>query len=281
MKKILCLILLLSICLCSCSDQQEQERFADMKADFSKFNALKDVALVVGNDMIYFHDYEVDLEELIKDDSQIYRVRGTVIGNDNMYLLVSKKANGEWSFSICQCDLNGNNLQILHEQKNLDCEIISAAVTEKLIYVKYKSQKTTFVDCFNYYTKEYLSLDNGKDLQIEDYLERTPRPYSVKRTKDQFVISDNTGEIAIIDEAFLKNTEYYDLMQKYEFLPFRYSLAYNKITLVYRVKAVSFLPTGYPMLVFEYDVNSGDLVYLAVMNPFDCAGMDVLYNIKS
>jgi CheY-like chemotaxis protein len=129
--------------------------------------------------------------------------------------------------------------------------------------------------------EEYLSLGSGKNVHIDDYYEYTPSPYSVERSEKQFVISDNTSEIAVIDESFLKNTVYYDLIEKYEFLPFQYSLAYNKITLVYRAKPALSPTAHYPMLVFEYDVTSNELIYLAVFNPYDCEGMQVLYNIKT
>jgi hypothetical protein len=280
MRKILCCVLILSICLCSC--QHWRENFPDIKADFSKFDGSKDVALAVTNDAIYFSDYEIDLNELIKDDdSQRCWVRATVLGNDKIYLLVNKKTNGQWSFSICRCDLSGDNLEMIYEQKKLDRSITLVGISEKLIYIQYKSQKITFVDCFNYYTEEYLSLGSGKNVHIDDYYEYTPSPYSVERSEKQFVISDNTSEIAVIDESFLKNTVYYDLIEKYEFLPFQYSLAYNKITLVYRAKPALSPTAHYPMLVFEYDVTSNELIYLAVFNPYDCEGMKVLYNIKT
>ena len=279
MKKILYMILLFSICLCSCNNQQN--KFADMKEDFSKFGGSNSIALDVENQKLYFQDHEIDLEALIKDDSDICRVKEVILRNDNIYLLVSRKANRQWSFSVSRCDLMGNNLQVLYEQKELDQEV-RGRCQDGLLYIEYQSQKTTFVNLYNCNTEEYSSLGSGKDVRYEDYFIPITRKYSVEKSKDQFVISDDTKELAIIDTEFLKKTEYYDLMVRYEFSPFMSTLTENKITLIYRAKSSYSLTTPYySMLLFEYDIAANSLIYLAVLNPYDCEGMWVLYNIKN
>ena len=279
MKKILYMILLFSICLCSCNNQQN--KFADMKEDFSKFGGSNSIALDVENEKLYFQDHEIDLEALIKDDRDICRVKEVILRNDNIYLLVSRKANRRWSFSVSRCDLMGNNLQVLYEQKELDQEV-RGRCQDGLLYIEYQSQKTTFVNLYNCNTEEYSSLGSGNDVRYEDYLSPITRKYSVEKSKDQFVISDDTKELAIIDTEFLKNTEYYDLMARYEFSPFMSTLTEDKITLIYRAKPSYSLTTPYySMLLFEYDIATNSLIYLTVLNPYDCEGMWVLYNIKN
>lgn len=278
MKKLLCMVLLLSIFLCSCRDSREL--FADIKEDFSKFNASSDVALNMEDRIIYFNDYEVNIEELVDDGSQHSRVKTVCLRNDQMYILVSRCANKRWSFFLYRCDLKGNNLQVLYEKKDIDSDVSAEFRVDELLYFEYKIQKTVYVDLFNCITEEYLSLGSGKDISLEDYDVKQQRSYSVEESKRGFVISDDTKEIAVIDEDFLKNTEYYDLMKKHRFSPFQYSLTEDKITLIYRKEV--FLPFSYyPMLLFEFDVASNSLIFLGVMNLIDCDWVYTLYNVKT
>ena len=107
------------------------------------------------------------------------------------------------------------------------------------------------------------------------------RQYSVEVDKKRFEITDlNTQDTRIIDDSFLKQTEYYESMNKYGCYPCRYTLTENKITLFYHVKDTAFLPSGYTTILFEYDWTLNELRCLSVLYPYECEGTLICYNLK-
>lgn len=285
MKKVMvCWLLFLCLFLCSCGNAVEE--YAVLKAEFSKYNPNNDVALVVRDWVVYFNDHEVDLEKLISESEGADNVdiENVAVRNDWIYFVTDKKIDRVGSFSLYRCDKNGDHLTVLFEKNEVELDV-DVAVWDELIYIEYRVGDQTFVDYYNCTTEEYGSFGRGENIKYEDFLNES-RPYSAKISdkKKCFIVTDNaTQKEYVIDDSFLSRTEYHDSLNKFKYTPFTYSLADDKVVLLYRIEKYTIdfsalFNTNF--VIFEYDLDSQELVFLTTLSTFDCEIVRFRYNVK-
>lgn len=268
--------LVVIILLCSC--QVKSVTFDDVKGEFLEFSSSNDVAFVLDNQVLFFNDYVLDLgDQFVEKDVRFYSVN---LLNKKIFYVVSEKNGTKSSIFLYQCETDGGSPQKLFEQS----EVTSIKVTSsnESVLIRYKKNGEFVTEHYSYLTHEHLTIEGEEQVTLEAQGLLT---YSVNKESKAFVVNhQETQEQHIIDENFLKQTSYFESLQKFQYYPFAYSLEANRVFLIYRLKIVKtgdLFPQGYAMIIFEYDFESKQLTFKSCIYPYDCEGYDVEYFLQS
>lgn len=268
--------LIVTILLCSC--HVKNVTFDDVKGEFSDFSSSNDVAFVLDNQVLFFNDYVLDLGDQFADKD--VRFHSVNLLNKKIFYVVSEKNGTKNSIFLYQCEIDGSSPQKLFEQTDVDS--IKVTSSNESVLFKYQKNGAFMADRYNYLTNEYITIEDEEQatFAVKDLL-----TYSVEKESKTFVVNNQeTQEQHIIDENFLKQTSYFESLQKFQYYPFAYSLEANRVFLIYRLKIVKkgdLFPQGYAMIIFEYDFESKQLDFKSCIYPYDCEGYDVEYFLQS
>ena len=244
-----------------------------LRDDFKEFHTENDLAYIYKG-CVHFNTHSFDLDYLISKNETIpinkaffVHREGFLFKKDKIYFSVRRedKLYREYSFLIYECDLYGNNMQLVYEKNGYKSDIYaySVIVKDKIFYIEYsvksdtaKDGYATQIDTYDLSTGTYTSaIARGEDCSLEDYYEKNESWQMVDKEQDYFeILLPGETESIIIDKEFMNATVYGNVMNKYDYPPpHKWGIVDGRVLLVY----------GNPgfYVVFEYDVENHELIY--------------------
>ena len=283
MRKIcLLFVSILFIILTSCREDTTQLA----KDEFSKYYNGKDEVVLNIEDNLYFENYELDLNGLVKGNEHN---NGLIIKQDRFFFSTSKE-NSMFNFTlnIYESNLQGTDIKMLYSKNGFKTHPWAYAIDDVFYIEHYSNNALDFesklIDRYAISTGIYENIASGKDCSLSDYmLKEEQSRYSIEVIENispqehgKFIVTDlETGVVKTIDDDYLKETIYIKSMEKFNYGPERVDISNGHILLTYGIGAGD--GWNYPHLVFEYDFDSNKLEYKLLAFPFDSVPIEIIY----
>ena len=283
MKKI-CLLFLTILTLLLTSCRQDTTQLA--KDEFSKYYNGKDEVVLNIEDNLYFENYELDLNGLVKGNEHN---NGLIINQSNFFFSASKE-NSMFNFTlnIYESNLQGTDIKLVYSKDGFKTHPWAYAI-EDVFYIEHYSNnvldlESKLIDSYTISTGIYENIASGKDCSLSDYMPKEEQSrYSVEVIENispqehgKFIVTDlEKGLSNIIDDEYLRNTIYIESMEKFNYSPKRVDISNGHILLTYGIGAGD--GWNYSHLVFEYDFASNKLEYKLLAFPFDSVPVEIIY----
>ena len=283
LKKICLLFLtILTLLLTSCREDTTQLA----KDEFSKYYNGKDEVVLNIEDNLYFENYALDLNGLVKGNEHN---NGLIINPRNFFFSTSKE-NSMFNFTlnIYESNLQGTDIKLVYSKDGFKTHPWAYAIDD-VFYIEHYSNnaldlESKLIDKYTISTGIYENIASGKDCSLSDYMPKEEQSkYSIEVIENispqkhgKFIVTDlETGLSNIIDDEYLKDTIYIESMEKFNYSPKRVDISNGHILLTYGIGAGD--GWNYPHLVFEYDFDSNTLEYKLLAFPFDSVPTEIIY----
>ena len=191
----------------------------------------------------------------------------------NIYF--SAKKSGWWSFSadllVYKYNLTEYNVVCLFKKENLKTPLKQIFNGETLYFqYKIKGSSDKIIDSYNVIAEEYKNIARGKNWDISNYKEVVEEKYSyiLNDKNNEFTIKEiESSEIFVGDEEYLKQTPYYDSLNKYSYEIDHIKENKGRIYIVYRLCIEGFfhINTKYTFVIFEFDFINKTLLYKSIV----------------
>jgi len=283
MKKT-CLLFLTILTLLLTSCRQDTTQLA--KDEFSKYYNGKDEVVLNIEDNLYFENYALDLNGLVKGNE--YN-NGLIINQRNFFFSTSKE-NSMFNFTlnIYESNLQGTDIKLVYSKDGFKTHPWAYAIDD-VFYIEHYSNnaldlESKLIDSYTISTGIYENISSGKDCSLSDYAQKEEQSrYSIEVIENtspqehgKFIVTDlEKGLSNIIDDEYLRNTIYIESMEKFNYSPKRVDISNGHILLTYGIGAGDGL--NYPHLVFEYDFLSNKLEYKLLAFSFDSVPVEIIY----
>ena len=283
MKKI-CLLFLTILTLLLTSCRQDTTQLA--KDEFSKYYNGKDEVVLNIEDNLYFENYALDLNGLVKGNEHN---NGLIINQRNFFFSTSKE-NSMFNFTlnIYESNLQGTDIKLVYSKDGFKTHPWAYAIDD-VFYIEHYSNnaldlESKLIDKYTISTGIYENIASGKDCSLSDYMPKEEQSrYSIEVIENispqehgKFIVTDlEKGLSNIIDDEYLRNTIYIESMEKFNYSPKRVDISNGHILLTYGIGAGD--GWNYPHLVFEYDFDSNKLEYKLLAFPFDSVPVEIIY----
>lgn len=283
MKKI-CLLFLTILTLLLTSCRQDTTQLA--KDEFSKYYNGKDEVVLNIEDNLYFENYELDLNGLVKGNEHN---NGLIINQRNFFFSAFKE-NSMFNFTlnIYESNLQGTDIKLVYSKDGFKTHPWAYAIDD-VFYIEHYSNnaldlESKLIDRYAISTGIYENIASGKDCSLSDYMPKEEQSrYSIEVIENispqehgKFIVTDlEKGLSNIIDDEYLRNTIYIDSMEKFNYSPKRVDISNGHILLTYGIGAGD--GWNFPHLVFEYDFDSNKLEYKLLAFPFDSVPVEITY----
>jgi hypothetical protein len=283
MRKI-CLLFLTILTLLLTSCRQDTTQLA--KDEFSKYYNGKDEVVLNIEDNLYFENYALDLNGLVKGNEHN---NGLIINQRNFFFSTSKE-NSMFNFTlnIYESTLQGTDIKLVYSKDGFKTHPWAYAIDD-VFYIEHYSNnaldlESKLIDSYTISTGIYENIASGKDCSLSDYMPKEEQSrYSIEVIENispqkhgKFIVTDlETGLSNIIDDEYLRNTIYIESMEKFNYSPKRVDISNGHILLTYGIGAGD--GWNYPHLVFEYDFDSNTLEYKLLAFPFDSVPIEIIY----
>ena len=283
LKKI-CLLFLTILTLLLTSCRQDTTQLA--KDEFSKYYNGKDEVVLNIEDNLYFENYALDLNGLVKGNEHN---NGLIINQRNFFFSTSKE-NSMFNFTlnIYESNLQGTDIKLVYSKDGFKTHPWAYAIDDVFYIEHYSNNALDFesklIDSYTISTGIYENIASGKDCSLSDYMPKEEQSrYSIEVIENispqkhgKFIVTDlETGLSNIIDDEYLRNTIYINSMEKFNYSPIRVDISNGHILLTYGIGAGD--GWNYPHLVFEYDFDSNTLEYKLLAFPFDSVPIEIIY----
>ena len=283
MRKI-CLLFLTILTLLLTSCRQDTTQLA--KDEFSKYYNGKDEVVLNIEDNLYFENYALDLNGLVKGNEHN---NGLIINQRNFFFSTSKQ-NSMFNFTlnIYESNLQGTDIKLVYSKDGFKTHPWAYAIDDVFYIEHYSNNALDFesklIDSYTISTGIYENISSGKDCSLSDYIQKEEQSrYSIEVIENislqehgKFIVTDlEKGLSNIIDDAYLRNTIYIESMEKFNYSPKRVDISNGHILLTYGIGAGD--GWNYPHLVFEYDFDSNKLEYKLLAFPFDSVPIEIIY----
>ncbi|MBE6553945.1 MAG: hypothetical protein E7666_06335 [Ruminococcaceae bacterium] len=274
MRKILCCLVSIITLFAVCSCGQNRIGFEDVKNEFAQYSPTNDVVCIVDEQCVFFGDHEVDLEDIMKGDYN--SVHASVL-NDKIYYAVNQRQKGTWYFMIYQCDLYGEQNELLFKRELSDVHV-KVTRHEAILFIRYKENGEQKIDKYDILTSTY---EESVEDEFAKYSPETK--YLVKGKDNAFLLTDpKTNKTCVIDEAYLRETPYYESMRKFDYRSSYHYSTNGNLFLIYRMEATEYffdIPKGYTFVIFEYDFDQEELIFKTVVFPYDFVNFKIEENL--
>ena len=283
MRKI-CLLFLTILTLFLTSCRQDTTQLA--KDEFSKYYNGKDEVVLNIEDNLYFENYELDLNGLVKGNEHN---NGFIINQSNFFFSASKE-NSMFNFTlnIYESNLQGTDIKLVYSKDGFKTHPWAYAIDD-VFYIEHYSNnvldfESKLIDSYTISTGIYENIASGKDCSLSDYMPKEEQSrYSIEVIENispqehgKFIVTDlEKGLSNIIDDEYLMNTIYIESMEKFNYSPKRVDISNGHILLTYGIGAGD--GWNYPHLVFEYNFVSNKLEYKLLAFPFDSVHVEIIY----
>ena len=283
MRKI-CLLFLTILTLFLTSCRQDTTQLA--KDEFSKYYNGKDEVVLNIEDNLYFENYELDLNGLVKGNEHN---NGFIINQSNLFFSASKEnAMFNFTLNIYESNLQGTDIKLVYSKDGFKTHPWAYAIDD-VFYIEHYSNNTLdleskLIDRYAISTGIYENIASGKDCSLSDYMPKEEQSrYSIEVIENispqehgKFIVTDlEKGLSNIIDDEYLRNTIYIESMEKFNYSPKRVDISNGHILLTYGIGAGD--GWNYPHLVFEYDFDSNKLEYKLLAFPYDSVPIEIIY----
>ena len=283
MRKI-CLLFLTILTLLLTSCRQDTTQLA--KDEFSKYYNGKDEVVLNIEDNLYFENYALDLNGLVKGNEHN---NGLIINQRNFFFSTSKE-NSMFNFTlnIYESNLQGTDIKLVYSKDGFKTHPWAYAIDDVFYIEHYSNNALDFesklIDSYTISTGIYENISSGKDCSLSDYIQKEEQSrYSIEVIENtspqehgKFIVTDlKKGLSNIIDDEYLRNTIYIESMEKFNYSPKRVDISNGHILLTYGIGAGD--GWNYPHLVFEYDFDSNKLEYKLLAFPFDSVPIEIIY----
>ena len=283
MKKICLLFLtILTLLLTSCREDTTQLA----KDEFSKYYNGKDEVVLNIEDNLYFENYELDLNGLVKGNEHN---NGLIINQSNFFFSASKE-NSMFNFTlnIYESNLQGTDIKLVYSKDGFKTHPWAYAIDD-VFYIEHYSNnaldlESKLIDSYTISTGIYENIASGKDCSLSDYMPKEEQSrYSIEVIENissqehgKFIVTDlEKGLSNIIDDEYLRNTIYIESLERFNYGPERVDISNGHVLLTYGIGAGD--GWNYPHLVFEYDFDSNKLEYKLLAFPFDSVPIEIIY----
>ena len=272
-------VLLLTFCI--------QDTTQVAKDEFSKYYNGKDDVVLRSDPNLYFENHFLDLDGLVKDNE--YN-SGLIVKQDLIYFSTCKQNSMfDFTLNIYESNLQGTNIKKLYSKEGFKTYPWAYAIDDEF-YIEHYSKIALFkadariIDKYTISTGIYENIANGKDYSLSDYMQKEEQSrYSIEVVESKsnqehgkFIVTDlEKGLSNTIDDAYLKNTEYIESMDKFNYGPWRVDISNGKILLTYGIGAGD--GWNYSHLVFEYDFDTNNLEYKLLAFPYDSVCAKIIY----
>ena len=283
MRKI-CLLFLTILTLFLTSCRQDTTQLA--KDEFSKYYNGKDEVVLNIEDNLYFENYELDLNGLVKGNEHN---NGFIINQSNFFFSASKE-NSMFNFTlnIYESNLQGTDIKLVYSKDGFKTHPWAYAIDD-VFYIEHYSNnvldfESKLIDSYTISTGIYENIASGKDCSLSDYMPKEEQSrYSIEVIENispqehgKFIVTDlEKGLSNVIDDEYLKDTIYIESMEKFNYSPKRVDISNGHILLTYGIGAGD--GWNYPHLVFEYDFDSNKLEYKLLAFPYDSVPIEIIY----
>ena len=283
LKKI-CLLFLTILTLLLTSCRQDTTQLA--KDVFSKYYNGKDEVVLNIEDNLYFENYALDLNGLVKGNEHN---NGLIINQRNLFFSTSKE-NSMFNFTlnIYESNLQGTDIKLVYSKDGFKTHPWAYAIAD-VFYIEHYSNnaldlESKLIDSYTISTVIYENISSGKDCSLSDYSQKEEQSrYSIEVIENlslqehgKFIVTDlEKGLSNIIDDEYLRNSIYIESMEKFNYSPKRVDISDGHILLTYGIGAGD--GWNYPHLVFEYDFGSNKLEYKLLAFPFDSVPVEIIY----
>lgn len=283
MKKI-CLLFLTILTLLLTSCRQDTTQLA--KDEFSKYYYGKDEVVIHIEDNLYFENYALDLNGLVKGNEHN---NGLIINQRNFFFSTSKE-NSMFNFTlnIYESNLQGTDIKLVYSKDGFKTHPWAYAIDD-VFYIEHYSNnaldlESKLIDSYTISTGIYENISSGKDCNLSDYAQKEEQSrYSIEvienispKEHGKFIVTDlESGIVKTIDDNYLKNTIYIESLERFNYGPERVDISNGHILLTYGIGAGD--GWNYPHLVFEYDFDSNKLEYKLLAFPFDSVPIEIIY----
>lgn len=268
------LILCLFFVFCSCNDITEE-----IIGEFSKYDGDNNVVLVIDSKGFYFNNRTIYLDKLNLDGEPD---GGYILTDDKLYFSFSRE-NGlfDFSFLVYECDLLGNNVNLIYQNDSYKTHTWSKAKGTK-IYLEYYTN-TVFdanskrIDCFDVVTGIYTNVGNGKEDTLSDFVVKTQDKYKYEIINDSFEVEDlSENRKYRIDEDVLRKSDSGRSLLKFEYSLQRCDFFNEDIFLTYSIASHSF--SGNPIFViYSYNAECEEVSFKSLVMPYDYTPISIYY----
>lgn len=292
--KVICIILvtceivklvILAIFFISTFSAIDHEDTTDIaKKEFSQYyNGDNEVALIISGEHVHLEENVLKFKDI--DESFLYN--SISFYNKRIYYLCLRSSNFGFTndcIVFYSCDLLGETIQLEFSQSLNVNSKIKHAIFDTDYYLEYKKNDEKVIDKYNIVTKKYEIIAKGKDCKLANYLpekEKSNFEYElIKEDKTNkhgsIIIRDlEKNEERIIDNSYLKNTNYYVSMIEYSYCVKRIDISNNHILLTYSIAAGDGWNNSH--LTFEYDFENDSLEYKLLSFPYDNTPVEIVY----
>ena len=283
LKKI-CLLFLTILTLLLTSCKQDTTQLA--KDEFAKYYNGKDEVVLNIENNLYFENYELDLNGLVKGNEHN---NGLIINQRNFFFSAFKE-NSMFNFTlnIYESNLQGTDIKLVYSKDGFKTHPWAYAIDD-VFYIEHYSNnaldlESKLIDRYAISTGIYENIASGKDCSLSDYMPKEEQSrYSIEVIENislqehgKFIVTDlEKGLSNIIDDEYLRNSIYIESMEKFNYSPKRADISNGHILLTYGIGAGD--GWNYSHLVFEYDFASNKLEYKLLAFPFDSVPVEIIY----
>lgn len=245
----------MSLSSCRTSTDQLEQKFAKYPSD-------KNVVAVLDNSIFYFTDHILNLRNIVKDEVPNH---GYLFLDGKLYFSVSKQnAALDFSFLVYECDVYGNNLELVFEKHGYKTKPWATG-KQSVLYLEYYEtnaldNSSRVIDSYNISTGVYENVSNGDGSSLEDYRKDTDEKYTFQFENSVISITDTqNNENYKISDKTLHESDFGDILIDLDYSFYGYNETNSgKIYLVYRIKSNG---SQYPHFICEYIPNTDEVVF--------------------
>ena len=277
-------ILFLTVFVFALSSCWREDTTQSAKNEFSKYFNGKDEVVLNIDDNLYFENYSLDLDGIVKDNEY----NGGLFVKQALLYFSTSKQNSMFDFTlnIFESNLDGTNVENIYSKDGFKTHPWAYAIDDVFYIEHYLNNafdlNSKSIDKYIISTGKYENIANGKESNLSDYMSKEQCRYSIETIENEslkhgkFIVTDLEKNLSkTIDDDYLRNTIYIESMEKYNYGPKRVDISNGHILLTYDIGAGD--GWNYPHLVFEYDFDSNRLEYKLLAFPYDNVPIDIMY----
>lgn len=275
-KKFICLCFVLTLCLGCLTGCKDIE--SEVDAEFSKYIADENIAVVHVFEDVLFNTHNLNLDEIEADKKYDYKDRGLVFHQKQIYFTRTAKRDNNNYPCIYKCDVYGNNVEKVIELE--DVNYIASSGFEKTLYLEFnstKDRKNSVIKSYNVETGEYKYDLTGMD--VDSYvlvLEKTDKQTYLQNLGVDIVI-DSKNNCFNIQKRDLTVSINNEKLQDYDFgrslIKYDGEVLFNQSieSGFYLGYKVNYAAAANSIIVLEYKADNEELIYKGYFKPVDVA----------
>lgn len=303
MKKILSIIMIIILLFLSSCDFandhiRNKQRIEKAKKDFSQYFNGNHEVVFKRVDTLYYEGKTLDLDKILREyevtldgsiDTKDSNMICATIYENTLYISVGwclvkdysifDFKGSTYALKVYKSDVFGENIEVIYEKTGY-ATLPYSLFDGNNFYVSHYEENTfktegRLIDKYNIVTGVYENVAKGEDYHLQDFKSVRKAEYVIETLKEVnstnkiFVVKDAvTGKQIEVDDTYLMNTCYYEIMSRYGYY-LQYGACVNgHILLIYGIDLYDVISLSDSYLFFEFDFESKTLEYkmIAIMS---------------